>query len=74
MNKPAEPEADDFDPIGDGFGPVPTEAEMDSWFERNRETIGQLVQEALNETEPPTTWDPEAIKAEVREQLRKEGR
>lgn len=74
MNKPAKPEADDLDPIGDGLGPIPTEPEMDAWFERNREIIGQLVQEALDETEPPAAWDPEAIKAEVREQLRKEGR
>nr|WP_295110894.1 hypothetical protein [uncultured Caulobacter sp.] len=74
MNKPAKPEADDLEPVGDGLGPIPTEAEMDAWYERNREVIGQLVEEALAETEPPTPWDPEEIMAEVREQLRKEGR
>jgi hypothetical protein len=77
MNKPAKPEADSshgLGPIDDGLGPILTDAEMDAWFERNREVIGQLVEEALAETEPPKPWDPEEIMAEVREQLRKEGR
>jgi antitoxin ParD1/3/4 len=74
MNKPAKPEADDLEPIDDGLGPIPSEAEMDAWYERNREAIGELVAEALAETEPPTPWNPEEIMAEVREQLRKEGR
>ncbi|PIB90964.1 hypothetical protein [Caulobacter sp. FWC2] len=54
MNKPAKPEADDFDdlePFDDGLGPIPTEAERDAWFERNREAIGQLVDEAWAEIE-----------------------
>jgi hypothetical protein len=73
MNKPAKPEADDADDLSDLFGPPLTEAEDAAWWERNREVIGQLVEEALAETEPPTPWNPEEIMAEVREQLRKEG-
>jgi hypothetical protein len=77
MNKPAKPEAEDvedLEPIGDGLGPIPAEGEMDAWYERNREAIGELVAEALAESEPPTPWDSEEIMGEVREQLRKEGR
>ncbi|MGH1558569.1 hypothetical protein ACRAWD_14305 [Caulobacter segnis] len=47
MNKPAKPVADDFD----GLGSVPTDREADDWFERNREAIGQLVDEAWAEIE-----------------------
>lgn len=74
MNKPAKPEADDLEPFDDGLGPIPTQAEMDAWFERNREAIGQLVEEALAETDPPTPWDPEAVMDDVREELRKQDR
>lgn len=48
MNKPAKPEADDLDDL---FGPPLTQAEEDAWFERNREAIGQLVDEAWAEFE-----------------------
>ena len=48
MNKPAKPEADDFDEL---FGQPLSEAEEDAWFERNREAIGQLVDEALADVE-----------------------
>ena len=47
MNKPAKPQADDVEL----FGPPLTEAEQDAWFERNREAIGQLVDEAWTEFE-----------------------
>jgi antitoxin ParD1/3/4 len=50
MNKPAKPEADDLEQI-DGLGSLPTEAEMDGWFERNRDAIGLLVEEAGAEIE-----------------------
>jgi len=74
MNKPAKPEADDFDdlePIGDGLGPVPTEVEMEAWFERNGEAINELVQEALDETNPPTPWNLEEMLADARAEFEK---
>jgi hypothetical protein len=51
MNKPAKPEAHDLEPIDDGLGPIPTETEMDAWFDRNRDAIGLLVEEATAEIE-----------------------
>ena len=74
MNKPAKPEADDFDdlgPIDDGLGPIPTEFEMEAWFERNREAINELVQEALDETDPPTPWTFEEMLADARAEFEK---
>jgi antitoxin ParD1/3/4 len=74
MNKPSKPEADDvddLDPIGDGLGPIPTEAEMDAWYERNREVIGELVAEALAETEPPTPWNFEEMLADAKAEFEK---
>lgn len=74
MNKPAKPEAedvDDLDPIGDGPGPIPTEDEMDAWYERNREVIAELVEEALAETEPPTPWNFEEMLADARAEFEK---
>ncbi|ACL96309.1 type II toxin-antitoxin system antitoxin ParD3 [Caulobacter vibrioides] len=48
MNKPAKPAADDVDDL---FGRPLTPAEEDTWFEHNREAIGQLVDEAWAEFE-----------------------
>lgn len=74
MNKPAKPEADDVDDleaVGEGFGSVPSEVEMDAWAERNQEVIGQLVEEALAETEPPTPWNFEEMLADARAEFEK---
>lgn len=76
MNKPAKPEADDVDDlasVGDGLGPIPTKAEMDAWYERNREAIGQLVQEALDEIAEGegTPWDIEEILADCAAEFEK---
>lgn len=51
MNKPAKPVADDLEPTGDGLGSMPTEAEKDAWYARNRETIIELVEEGFAEIE-----------------------
>lgn len=51
MNKPAKPEADDLEPFDDGLGPIPTDAERDAWFERNRDAIIQMVEDGFAEIE-----------------------
>ena len=76
MNKPAKPEAGDFDDLSDLYGPLPTEVEMEAWIARNRDAINESLREARQElaegkTEP---WTMDDIMAEVREELRKEGR
>jgi antitoxin ParD1/3/4 len=77
MNKPAKPQADDFDDLSDLYGgPPPTEAEMDAWIAANLDEINASLREARQElaegkTEP---WTMDDIMAEVREELRKEGR
>ena len=68
MNKPAKPEADDLDDL---FGPPLTEAEEDAWFERNRDAINELIEEALAETEPPTPWNFEEMLADARAEFEK---
>jgi antitoxin ParD1/3/4 len=76
MNKPAKPEADDFDDLSDLYGPLPTEAEMDAWIERNRDEINASLDQARQELADgkATPWNMDEIMAEVREELRKEGR
>jgi hypothetical protein len=76
MNKPAKPEADDVDDLSDLFGPPLTEAEEAAWLERNRDEINASLRRARQELAEgkATPWDPEAMMAEVRKQMRKEGR
>jgi hypothetical protein len=76
MNKPAKPEADDFDDLSDLYGPMPTEAEWDAWIARNLDEINESLDKARQEFEEGKSvpWDPEAVMDEVREQLRKESR
>lgn len=77
MNKPAKPEAEDVDDLSDLYGgPPPTEAEWDAWMNANRDEINASIERAEQEFAEgkSVTWDPEAIMAEVREQLRREGR
>jgi predicted transcriptional regulator len=51
MNKPVRPEMDDREPLDDGLGPTPTEAERDAWYAQNREAIVALVEEGFAEIE-----------------------
>ena len=54
MNKPAKPETDDFvdlEAIDESLGPLPTQAETDAWYVRNREAIIELVDEGFAEIE-----------------------
>ena len=77
MNKPAKPETDDFDDLSDVYGgPPPTEAEMEAWIERNRDEINASLDQARQEFAEgkATPWSMDEIMAEVREELRKEGR
>ena len=76
MNKPAKPEADARDDLADLYGgPPPTEAEWDAWMEANRDEINASIEKAEWEFAEGKSvpWDPEALMAEVREQLRREG-
>ncbi|KQV56157.1 MULTISPECIES: hypothetical protein [unclassified Caulobacter] len=72
MNKPAKPEADEDD-LSDLYGPPLTQAEEDAWFERNRDGLNELIQEALDEVaegkvEP---WDFEEMLADARAEFEK---
>ena len=72
MNKLTKPASD----VETDFGPELSEAEMDAWIARNRDEINASLVRARQDfaegkAEP---WDPEEIMAEVREQLRNEGR
>lgn len=72
MNKHTKPAPD-----GDeDFGPALSEAELEAWFVRNRDALNESIVEARLELAEGKAmpWDPEEIMAEVREQLRKEGR
>jgi len=76
MNKLIQPEANDFDESSDPFGPPLSDVDMEAWIERNRDEINASLVRARQDfaegkAEP---WDPEDIMAEVREQLRNEGR
>lgn len=76
MNKAAKPEADEDD-LSDLYGgPPPTEAEWDAWMQAHRDEINASIEKAERELAEGKSvpWDPEAIMAEVREQLRKESR
>ena len=75
MNKPAKPEADDFDDLSDLYGPPLTEAETEAWIERNRDEINASLDQARQELAEgkATPWNMDEIMAEVREELRKEG-
>jgi hypothetical protein len=74
MNKPAKPEAEDFDDLSDLYGgPPPTEAEWDAWWELNRDESSAVGRGGAGGNRAAHAWDPEEIMAEVREQLRKEG-
>lgn len=76
MNKPAKPEADDFDDLSDLYGPLPTEAETEAWIERNRDEINASLEQARQELAEgkATPWSMDEIMAEVRDELHKEGR
>jgi len=51
LTKPAPSDVDDLGPIDDGLGPIPTDAETDAWYVRNREAIIALVEEGFAEIE-----------------------
>jgi hypothetical protein len=76
MNKPAKPETDDFDDLSDLYGAPLTEVEMEAWIERNRDEINESLEQARQELAEgkATPWSMDEIMAEVREELRKEGR
>ena len=61
---------------GDDFGPELSEAELEAWFTRNRDALNEsLIQARRDHAEGLSKpWDMEEIMAEVREELRKEGR
>jgi antitoxin ParD1/3/4 len=69
MNKPAKPEADNFDDLSDLYGGAPpTEAEMDAWIAANLDEINASLVQARQEfaegkAEP---WDIDEILADLR--------
>ena len=69
LTKPV-PEADD------DFGPELSEAELEAWFARNRDALNESIIQARKDHAEGRSkpWDMKEIMAEVREQLRKEGR
>jgi hypothetical protein len=71
MNKLTKPV-----PQEDDFGPELSEAELEAWFARNREALNESIAQARKDHAEgrSKSWDGEEIMAEVREQLRKEGR
>jgi hypothetical protein len=71
MNKLTKPVPDE-----DDFGPELSEAELEAWFARNREALNESIAQARKDHAEgrSKSWDGEEIMAEVREQLRKEGR
>ena len=73
MNKPAKPAADDVDDLSDLYGPPMTDAEMDTWWETNREAISELVQEALDEVAEgkATPWNFEEMLADCEAEFEK---
>ena len=72
MNKLSKPVPEDD---GD-FGPELSEAELEAWFERNRDALNESLVQARKDHAAGLSkpWDMEEIMAEVREELRKEGR
>lgn len=73
MNKPAKPEADDFDDLSDIYGPMPTEAEWDAWIARNLDEINESLDRARREFAEGKAkpWDIEEMLAEARAELNK---
>ncbi|MET3667865.1 hypothetical protein [Caulobacter sp. 1776] len=69
MNKLTKPVPDD----GEDFGPELSEAEMDAWFERNRDALNESIDQARRElaegkAEP---WDTAEILGDLREEFEK---
>ncbi len=74
MNKPAKPEADDFDDLSDMYGgPPPTEAEMDAWIAANLDEINASLVQARQELAEgkATPWDIEEMLADARAEFEK---
>jgi hypothetical protein len=73
MNKPAKPEADDFDNLSDLYGRPLTEAEMDAWLERNRDEINMSLVHARQELAEgkATPWNIEGMLADARAEFEK---
>ncbi len=70
MNKLTQPVPDD----GEDFGPELSGAEVDAWFERNRDAINESLSEARHEfaegqAEP---WDSEEIIASALKRMAEE--
>ena len=73
MNKPAKPEADDFDNLSDLYGRPLTEAEMDAWIERDRDEINASLAQARQELAEgkATPWGIEEMLADARAEFEK---
>ncbi len=70
MNKLTQPVPDDDDEL---FGPELSEAELEAWFERNRDALNESIREADREFAEGKAqpWDFEALLADAEAEFEK---